>query len=261
MASIMRIDADRLSRFETFSQVTRTKLDRLAAAATVWRFQRRFRIFTGKESATYLYILLGGVAKLSALNNQRQPVLVNLLGPGDMFGISALFPGAAHRFRCDAFTDCVVARVDPEKFVDIMLGVSLTDLRNVLDITVRETVDLLALQSMMLRLPVLDRIVAALAALSFKFGAPDDRGTLLNIPLTHEDLADLVGASRQVVSSHLSELERNGAIIRKRRRLILVPTKLSNEGAVDPPQEMFLPGALLAKKERVLRRRSLEFAR
>lgn len=238
---MMQVDADALSRFEGFATIPRAKLTRLAAAMSVWRFQRRERIFTRNEAARNLYILLDGAAKLSGFNKAQQPVIVTLMPPGETFGISALLPAAVHQFQCDAFTDCVLARIDAQQFVRITLGASLLDFRTVMGIAAGQPMDLLTRYLLMLRLPVQDRLLTAFAELSFKFGAPHDRGTLLAIPLTHQDLADLVGATRQIITSHLRDLERDGAIIRERRRLILVPNRISREGAVDPPDESFMP--------------------
>jgi CRP-like cAMP-binding protein len=54
----------------------------------------------------------------------------------------------------------------------------------------------------------------------------DSRGTLLTLKLTHADLAELVGASRQRITEQLIEFERDGIILREGRRLIIVPEKL-----------------------------------
>jgi CRP-like cAMP-binding protein len=62
--------------------------------------------------------------------------------------------------------------------------------------------------------------------LAAKFGVRDSRGTLLTLKLTHADLAELVGASRQRITEQLTEFERDQIIIRDGRRLILVPEKL-----------------------------------
>jgi hypothetical protein len=49
---------------------------------------------------------------------------------------------------------------------------------------------------------------------------------LLTLKVTHEDLADLVGASRQRTTVQLKEFERERALIRDGRRMIIVPSKL-----------------------------------
>ena len=66
----------------------------------------------------------------------------------------------------------------------------------------------------------------ALLELAEKFGVRDSRGTLLTIKLTHADLAELVGASRQRTTEQLNDFERESVIARDGRRLIIVPEKL-----------------------------------
>jgi CRP-like cAMP-binding protein len=71
-----------------------------------------------------------------------------------------------------------------------------------------------------------DRLAGALLDLSAKFGVRDARGILLTVKLTHADLSDLVGASRQRTTEQLNDFEREGVIVRDGRRLIIVPEKL-----------------------------------
>jgi CRP/FNR family transcriptional regulator len=235
------VDTLALSRFSRFTNVHRARLMRLAAAASVWRFQRRERIYAQGETSKSLYILLRGVARLSGHNKAQELVLMTLISPGDLFGVSALLAEGVHQFQCDAFTDCIVARIDPQQFLDIMLGITLGDFQPLMSILVSPARELMARYSMMLRLPVRDRLLTAFAELGSKLGTPDERGTVLNVPLTHQDLADLIGATRPIITLQLKDLERDGAIIRDNRRLILVPEKLSNEGTIDPPPAVFLP--------------------
>jgi CRP-like cAMP-binding protein len=75
----------------------------------------------------------------------------------------------------------------------------------------------------------------ALLELSQKFGVQDARGTILILQVTHEDLADLVGASRQKVTEHMRELERQHMILRDGRKLIVIPERLQEE--IGLPQE------------------------
>jgi len=65
-----------------------------------------------------------------------------------------------------------------------------------------------------------------LLELGTRFGVKDSRGTILTVRLTHEDLADMVGASRQKVTEHIKQFERQRAILRQGRQLILLPQKL-----------------------------------
>ena len=75
-------------------------------------------------------------------------------------------------------------------------------------------------------LTVRERLAGALLELGAKFGADDARGVLLTLKLTHADLAELVGASRQRTTEQLIEFEHQQIIRRDGRRLIIVPERL-----------------------------------
>ena len=75
-------------------------------------------------------------------------------------------------------------------------------------------------------LTVRQRLAGALLELGAKFGADDARGVLLTLKLTHADLAELVGASRQRTTEQLIDFESQRMIIRDGRRLIIVPQRL-----------------------------------
>jgi len=75
-------------------------------------------------------------------------------------------------------------------------------------------------------LSVRERLAGALLELAMKFGVEDSRGILLTLKLTHSDLAELVGASRQRTTEQLSEFESEHIILRDGRRLIIVLDRL-----------------------------------
>lgn len=214
-----------LRRLQTLAWLSQEQLERLAAATIMRRVNRHETIFFEGEDASSVYLLLSGVAKLTFLSASER-ILVSLVGPGEIFGVSSLLPVAKRPFRCDAFSDCLVGVTSPQAFVDVTLGVRLEDLSRVLDVTVGRWWGMLLRYTTFLGLALRERLPGALLELGTKFGAEDARGRLLTLKLTHSDLAELVGASRQRITEQLSEFERNGVIIRDGRRLIIVTEQL-----------------------------------
>lgn len=222
------VDFRALGRLRPLSWLSQDQIKRLAAEARLIRTIRGEPIFTGGEEATRIFVLLSGAAKLQ-LENEGQRVLVGLLGPGEVFGLTALLgPGQSTRaFKCEAFTDCSSAAVAPETFVEIVLGVPLERVKNMLDMTVGRWWGMVLRYSSFIGLGLRERLAGALLEIAAKFGVQDARGTLLTLRLTHSDLADLVGASRQRTTEQLSEFERENAILRDGRRLIVVPARMA----------------------------------
>lgn len=193
---------------------------------TTKRVRRHQTIFFEGEDSNRVFLLLSGVAKLSLLNGEER-VLVGLVGPGEIFGVSSLLPDSKRPFRCDAFSDCVVGLASPTLFVDVALGVPLEHLSRVLGVTVGRWWSMLLRYTSFLGLALRERLAGALLELGAKFGAPDARGTMLTLTLTHADLAELVGASRQSITEQLNDFEKAGMLLRDGRRLIIVPERLT----------------------------------
>ncbi len=204
------------------------QLKRLGQGADVIRIRRHHTIFSEGQASDRVYIMLSGVAKLTILNREER-VLVGLVGPSEVFGASSLLPAAIRPFRCDAFTDCTVAIVQPEVFVETTLGIQRELLSRVLDVTVGRWWMMLIRYANFVGLGLRERLAGALLEVGNKFGVDDARGVLLvllTLKLTHEDLADLVGASRQRTTIQLKAIEKEHALIRDGRRMIIVPHKL-----------------------------------
>ncbi|HUA34710.1 MAG TPA: Crp/Fnr family transcriptional regulator [Candidatus Binataceae bacterium] len=183
-------------------------------------------IFAEGDESTRIYILLSGAAKLQLIQNREQRVLVGLLGPGEVFGLTSLLPQATRTFHCEAFTDCTAAAFKPEIFVDTVLGVPLDRASKMLEMTVGRWWSMIIRYSGFVGMGLRERLAGALFEVASKFGVQDSRGTLVTLKLTHADLAELVGASRQRTTEQLIEFEREGMIIRDGRRLVIVPDKI-----------------------------------
>jgi CRP-like cAMP-binding protein len=130
-----------------------------------------------------------------------------------------------------------------------MLGVPLERFSRTLEVTVGRWWSMLQRYTSFVGLTVRERLAGALLELGNKFGADDARGVLLTLKLTHADLAELVGASRQRTTEQLIEFEHQRMIIRDGRRLIIVPQRLRDvadyeAGPVSARSPIAPPGTL-----------------
>jgi CRP/FNR family transcriptional regulator len=202
-----------LGRLKTLAWLSRDQLEGLAQSLNPIKFKRRETIFYEGEASNRVFVLLSGVAKLSYVSRE-EPVLVGLVGPGEIFGVSALLSSTTRPFRCDAFSDCLLGASRPETFVGLMLGVPMERFSRTLDVTVGRWWTMLQRYTNFVGLSVR------------KFGVEDSRGLLLTLKLTHADLAELVGASRQRTTEQLNDFENEKVLMRDGRRLIIVPDRL-----------------------------------
>lgn len=225
MATDVKNDARLIHRLGTLQWLPEERIDSLAQATTIRRIHRSETIFSEGDDAVDVYLLLSGIARLS-LRRSGERILVSLVGPGEIFGVSSLLPQGQRPFRCDAFTNCTIGVTTPGAFIGATLSIPPDHLAKMLEVTVGRWWGMLMRYTNFIGLSLPERLASALLELGTKFGADDARGRLLTLKVTHSDLAELVGASRQRITKELSEFERKGAIIRDGRRLIIAPKQL-----------------------------------
>jgi CRP-like cAMP-binding protein len=171
------------------------------------------------------HILLTGTAELSHLYGTRARVL-EILPPGVIFRMPLMPRGIDHNFQWTALSDCRVAELSTESFINISLGILPADYARVADTGNGRLGYLMGRYPSFLGLGLLERVAVALLELALEFGVQDIRGILLRINLTQRQLADLVGASRAKVGQVLTDLQRRKIVIRDGRQLAVVVRSL-----------------------------------
>ena len=167
------------------------------------------RLFDEGDLGDCLYLVISGKVKLTRTAPDGRESLVSVHGPGDMFGELAMFDPTYRTSTAVAITDARLAQI------------AHNDLRNVL--ATRPPVALLLLKALAQRLrrvtetntnliftDVPGRVAKALLELADKFGTLTDEGIQVNHDLTQEELAQLVGASRETVNKALADFATRG---------------------------------------------------
>jgi CRP/FNR family transcriptional regulator len=179
------------------------------------------RLFSDGDLGDCLYLVISGKIKLTRTAPDGRETLVSVQGPGDMFGELAMFDPTYRTSTAVAVTDARLAEIDHD------------DLRQVL--TTRPAVSLLLLKVLAQRLrrvtetntnliftDVPGRVAKALLELADKFGVPGEDGMRVNHDLTQEELAQLVGASRETVNKALADFATRGWIQLSAKSVLLI---------------------------------------
>jgi CRP/FNR family cyclic AMP-dependent transcriptional regulator len=228
-----KLDANVFRKLKIFEGLSASELQNLAARMRPLRIKRSQTIVVEGLPANDLYVLLSGVVKVSATNAATRAVLMGVVVAGEIFGLHSLLRDPVHQFRCDAFTDCVVGRIQAREFCEAVARVPFDRFKNIIEMSLgRWWWGLPVWYSRMTRLSVRDRTMALLLELSRKFGVADSRGMIINLPLRGGDLAELIGASRQTVSLEIEDPVRRGKVIRDGRRLLLARSTQSEQRRV-----------------------------
>lgn len=155
-----------------------------------------------------------------------------MLAPGPIPEFPALSLGRFD-FRSEAYNNCRVGSLSWNDFHGIRARNSESAFKRFHENDLRQWYRLqwyrlMVRSSAILKLDRHERVAITLLELTSDFGIKEYRGTLLKASFSHQDIADLVGASRPRVTEHLAQMEQVHLIIRQGRRLIVRVDKLGS---------------------------------
>jgi len=183
---------------------------------------RRSTLFTQGEKANALYFVEEGLVKLSRTNSSGGRLILSLYGPNDLLGEEAFLDGNGEYYaEAEALTPTIVFKVPWAAIRRVMAThpeLSEAFLRHMLasKMGFARKVELLCLQDVETRILYHLEELAKLVKRS-----EEDFGHAL--PITQLELADLVGATRETISTALNHLERKGFVKLSRRLLTIFP--------------------------------------
>ncbi|HZO83377.1 MAG TPA: Crp/Fnr family transcriptional regulator [Candidatus Binataceae bacterium] len=179
-------------------------------------------LFFENEITYDVYIVLSGLATMTYLDARARRVLLEVLGPGDLVGDLPFMPEPLRgRLRCDALHECAMGKIDCRRLVEILFGMPFERLAHASAFLFGAWPERLARAALVRGWPLRERLLGTISYVARRFGVQDETGSIVNLPLTHADLADLVGASRPKVSHHMRLLEKQGLLVHERHRIIL----------------------------------------
>jgi CRP/FNR family transcriptional regulator, cyclic AMP receptor protein len=212
---------DVLQRAPLFAALEDEDAAELRASMTEVALERGDSLFHEGDPGDRLYVVIEGKIKLHRSSNDGRENMLAVLGPGEMFGELSLFDPGPRTATATALTDVR------------LLGLGHSDLQPWL--TGRPKVAAALLRAIARRLrrtneslgdlvfsDVPGRVAKALLDLSRRFGVPADEGIHVAHDLTQEELAQLVGASRETVNKALADFASRGWLRLEARAVVLM---------------------------------------
>jgi CRP/FNR family transcriptional regulator, cyclic AMP receptor protein len=215
-----------LARLPLFAALDDDAAAALEAVMSTRAVERGHHIFREGDTGDRLFVVLDGKVKISRAAADGRENLLAVLGPGEMFGELSLFDPGARTATATTITDSRLASLDHDDLRPLLIerpGVAV-HLLQALAKRLRRTNEAMA---DLVFSDVPGRVAKALLDLAEKFGTAEGDGVRVRHDLTQEELAQLVGASRETVNKALSEFATRGWLrLEGRSVLLLEPDRL-----------------------------------
>jgi len=214
------VDTDVVRKAPLFAALDDEAARALIGSMTTSHLERGDVLFHEGDQGDRLYVISDGKIKLGIISVDGRENLLAILGPGEMFGELSLFDPGARTATATAVAETQLIALGHDDLHKFLVGrpdVAAT-LLGALARRLRRTNGALA---DLVFTDVPGRVAKALLDLSLRFGHPADEGILVAHDLTQEELAQLVGASRETVNKALADFATRGWIKLEARAVVL----------------------------------------
>lgn len=198
-----------------FAKLDRDSQDSLVSRSNLQALERGECIRLQRESNHNIYVVVDGRARIHHLTANGKEVILWFCFGGDIFNLSE----AAHEHRrlfASACEPCTLLTLSRTAFKTWLLHHPPAALA-ALETLGHRLSQLGDLVQNLVATDVTGRVIELMARLGELYGHGKDRH--VEIPITHQELADMIGSSRQSVTSALNALQREGYVQLKNRRL------------------------------------------
>ena len=203
--------------FGALDEEARAELARYLKPA---RHKKEAVIVSREEPGTALFLLVAGKVKVVLYGPSGREVILSMLKDGDFFGEMSLLDGQPRSASVVAIADSEVLILDRGDFVRFVENRPSVGLSMLAEMSRRLREADAKIGSLAL-LDVYGRVARALLDLAKKEGEETEQGVVVKDRPTHQQLAGMVGTSRETVSRVMSELQKQGYLRTHGKRLIL----------------------------------------
>lgn len=214
---------------QLFSSLSDSEVEKITNKLIVKQFKKNDTILYEEDTNEFMYIILMGKVKAVRTTEDGKEIILAVHGSGSFFGEMSLIDGKTTPASVIAIEDSLIAIIAKNDFFSIIFSHNkiTINLLKILSSRLRnswDTIQLLNFNNASQRTKML------FFMLSDEYGEKNPDGIILNIKLTHQDISDMTGLTRETVTRVLDKLQKNKEItILKNRFILLNPDFLQKD--------------------------------
>ncbi len=192
----------------------------LAETVEMKEIRRRQVIYLPGDPGNAVFLVNGGRVKVSKVTRDGKELTLAYRGPGEIFGEACLIDGGPREEMAEAMENALVTEIQRPEFERLlqtqpMLGYRMTKVLAQRRREVESKIENLVFKD------VNSKLAELLLRLAVEYGVDDARGTLVALKITHQEMANLIGSTRETVSLTLAQFKRKGLIQTEGRKVII----------------------------------------
>jgi CRP/FNR family cyclic AMP-dependent transcriptional regulator len=209
-----------LGRHALFAELRPEELDRLATYMRVVQYPANTVLFRKGDPGTNMMVVVRGHVQISTRSDEGKEFVLNLIDRGDVFGEIALLDGGARTAEAVTLDDCELLVLERRDFLPFLERHPDALMRFVVVLCrrLRRTSELL---EETLFFEGASRVARSLAHLADQVGKPVAKGVRIDLRLSQQQLANMVGMTRESINQQLVRWREQGIILIEDRHITI----------------------------------------
>jgi len=216
------VKIDFLRNIQLFTSLTEKELIDVSTKVVMKEFSKNEIILREEDTNQFMYIILVGKVKAVQTTEEGKEIILAIHQADEFFGEISLIDGQTSSATVVALEDSLIAIISKKNFYSLILSQSkvLEKLLQILCLRLRESwkrIHILNFKDAQQRIRMLFMI------LSTDSGEKTPEGILINVKLTHQEIADMAGLTRESVTRVINKLRKRGEIVVLKKFIRLNP--------------------------------------
>ena len=209
-----------LKKIDLFKNLSDEELKELEHYLTTSLYKKKEDIFTEGDAPEWFYVVLTGKVKVTKISHDGKEIILEIISPYDIFGGVAVLRNIPYPANAVAMEDSEILKISRknlmrvvDRFPNLMFCIALQ-----LGDRMKSSYD--SLKNIALE-RVEARIAALLLKLGNKVGVETDEGLLIDMRLTKQDVADMVGTTVETSIRTFSKFKKEGLVMDSDGKIII----------------------------------------
>ena len=209
-----------LKKIPLLAELPQDVLARLAERIQMNEIRRRHVIYLPGDPGAAVYFINGGRVKISKVTRDGKELTLAYRGPGELIGEMCLIEGGPREEMAEAMENALITEIERSDFERLVQQNGGLGYRLMKVLTRRRRELENKIENLVFK-DVNSKLAELLIRLSIEYGVDDARGVLVALKITHQEMANLIGSTRETVSLTLSQFRRKGLIQTEGRKVII----------------------------------------
>ena|SRR5271163_1929248 len=184
-------------------------------------------LFIEKDTPRGVFVLLEGRVKLSISSSEGKKLILRFVNPGELLDVTATLSGNAYEITAETQHNCRVAFVRRDAFLSFLARHPEAYQSIAKELSQNYQTVCEKLRSVVLSSSVPERLARLLLEWD-GIGQETERGTRVKLSMTHEEIGEYIGTSRESITRALSDLKHRKMVMLKGSTL-MIPNRAALE--------------------------------